>query len=121
MDGTFNAFTQDDAAEAVTVDYTGEEYKFSKETPTSAPFMILPVKYLNDGDYILEFKFNGQELAAKYPIKKSDIMVAGDSEAEFRQGYSYTFNFTFNNYLQIDNVTVNVTDNWTTQKHELLF
>ena len=121
MDGSFNAFSKDDAAQTVTVDYTGEEYKFSQENPTTAPFMIFPVKYLNDGDYILEFKFNGQELAAKYPIKRSDIMVAGDTAAEFRQGYSYTFNFTFNNYLQIDNVTINVSDNWTTQKHELLF
>ena len=117
--GTFNSFSETDKTDKVTVDYSKDNYKFTMDG-ISAPFLIFPVdNYSSDGDYIIEFTFNNQTIAASYPIKRSDIMVNG--EAAFKQGCSYTFNFTLDNYMQIDKVSVNIDNEWIDNEHELLF
>ncbi len=123
--GRFNAVTgtfaheNSDEAESVTTSYVNEDYRFS-QTTANVPFLIFPVdNYATDGDYIIEFEFNGVALGEKYHIKKDDLKV--NDEYKLKQGYSYTFNFTFNNYLQIDDVNVNVSDQWPVKQHELLF
>ena len=119
IDGTFNPFKNEDRSTAITVNYEQEDIKFSSQNIAQLPIMIFPTEYHTDGDYILEFTFNGETLAATYPIKMQDIKIG--NETAFKQGYSYTFNFTFNNYMLIDNVKVNVDETWTPHNHELQF
>lgn len=118
VSGVFNALTGEFASlvpgGSVTTSYSGQNYAFDNTGYLYLPFLILPGEYKADGDYILKFKFDGQDLEAVYEIKKSDI-------SKFDPGYSYTFNFTFNNYVQIDGVTVNVSGEWVEEEHEFLF
>lgn len=122
VNGVFND-SEMTKGESVTTSYEAQNYSFDNSNYFYVPFLIVPVEYLTDGDYILKFKFNGQDLAVSYPIKKEDIAVTegGATRYEFRQGYSYTFNFTFNNFVQIDDVTVNVSDSWPVEEHKFFF
>ena len=110
ISGKFNAMTGTVSESAtsfyLSYDYTGEAYVFqySEDDYLYVPMLIFPQEYKADGDYILEFQFNGHDLAAEYEIRLSD--VAGG----FRAGNVYTFNFTLDNYIQFDGVQVS--DEW---------
>jgi hypothetical protein len=114
VEGVFH-FDSDKMVEdtVITTIYSAYQYnKFTNSDYVYLPFLIVPQEYSGDGDYILEFCFDNQNLRAKYPIKISDIKVDGESEASFKSGYSYRFKFTFNNFVQIDNVKVDVSSSW---------
>ena len=105
VSGKFNAMTGGvenvALANSLTYDYTDKAYAFQSTTDyVYAPMLICPQDYLADGDYLLEFELNGQKLQSSYEIKLSD--VAGG----FKAGEVYTFNFTVDNYVQFDGVSV---------------
>lgn len=84
------------------------------------PLLIVPVdNYQNDGDYVIEFTFNGQMLATKYAIRVNDIIKEGTSK--FAQGYTYKFKFVFDNYAQIKNIGVSVDEIWGSDNYEMVF
>lgn len=106
VSGQFNAMTGEVVDQVfgsyITYDYTDKTHSFqySETGYEDVAMLICPQEYLNDDDYILEFKFNGQVLASKYKIKKSDV------EGGFRPGEVYNFKFTLDNYIQFDGVEV---------------
>lgn len=105
ISGKFNAMTGgvENVAltNSLTYDYTDKAYAFQSTTDyVYVPMLICPQAYLADGDYLLEFELNGEKLQSSYGIKLSD--VAGG----FKAGEVYTFNFTVDNYVQFDGVTV---------------
>ena len=122
ISGKFNAMTgtlsESVTASYLAYDYTGESYVFqySEDGYLYVPMLIFPQEYKADGDYILEFQFDGHDLGAEYEIRLSD--VAGG----FKAGNVYTFNFTLDNYIQFDGV--HVSTDWVesdSNKKELKF
>ncbi|MBR4978059.1 MAG: fimbrillin family protein [Bacteroidales bacterium] len=81
-----------------------EKVQISTESYTYVPMLIAPQTYKADGDYILEFQFDGQQSNSKYEIKLSDV------EGGFKPGNVYTFNFTIDGSIQCDGVTTS--DEW---------
>ena len=106
VSGSFNAMTgqitNPVSGPKLEFNYTAkaQTFQYSATDYTYVPLLIAPLTYKADGDYILEFKFNEQQSESKYEIKLSD--VAGG----FKPGVVYTFNFTVDNYIQLDGVTM---------------
>lgn len=111
LTGTFTNELYEPDDKKITVSYDKENYTFQYNASeyVYVPFLIVPLQeYMEDGDYILEFKFNNQTLTTEYQILRNDIKITenGNNQYSFKSGYTYTFNFTFNNYIQLDNVSV---------------
>lgn len=118
IDGSMNAMdgtlSYGDQVSLLSYDYTDAEpsYVFySTSDYVEVPMLMAPVEYLADGDYVLEFRFNGVDITSddpeyvlQYPIKVSD--VAGG----FEPGKIYEFKFTIDNYIQFDGVRIS--DQW---------
>ena len=118
VDGSMNAMDGSmiygEEKPLLSYDYTDAEPSYVFQSTSDyiyVPMLIAPVEYLDDGDYILEFRFNGVELDSddpenvlQYPIKLTD--VAGGFEA----GKIYDFRFTLDNYIQFDGVRIS--DEW---------
>jgi hypothetical protein len=98
----------------LTYDYTDAEPPctfHSTSEYVQVSMLVAPVRYVADGDYILEFCFNGVGLnrdgqpdVLQYRIKYSDL--AGG----FEPGKIYDFKFTLDNYIQFDGVQIS--DEW---------
>lgn len=85
----------------IVYDYTDKAYTFQSTSEYMyVPVLICPQEYKADEDYILEFTLNGQKLDTVYKIKKDDV------NGGFKAGEIYTFNFTVDNYIQFDGVSV---------------
>ena len=112
LDGSLNNLIEPDTLKISTY-YSNENYtfKYNATEYVYVPMLIIPTEYINDGDYILEFKFNNQKVS-EYPIKREDIKTRrnGVDVYAFEAGYTYTFNFTFNNYIQLDKASIS--DTW---------
>lgn len=110
VSGTFNAMdgTISNPAKlsSLQYDYTDKSYTFQSTTDyTYVPMLICPQEYKADGDYILEFQFNWQTVGEdvqtpKYEIKLSDV------NGGFKAGEVYTFRFTVDESIHLDNVLV---------------
>lgn len=112
IDGSLKDMIEPDSLK-ITTYYKNENYTFKYDAANYVyvPLLIVPTEYKNDGDYIIEFKFNNQ-LISEYPIQMEDIRTRRNNTDiyAFDAGYTYTFNFTLNNYIQLDNVSVS--DTW---------
>lgn len=108
---------------------SSNDYRFDSSGYYYLSLLLVPVEYLNDGDYIIEFTFNGVELSTSYAIRLNDASrydITGENGVEglkhaFVQGKSYTFEFDFDNYAQISNVSIDVADTWEQEEHRLDF
>ena len=114
-------YSDADAKEVLTYDYTdNNSYTFAFRPENDylyVPMLICPEEYLGDGDYILEFTFNGQTLRTRYEIKRDDV------RGGFLPGHVYTFKFTMDNTINFTGVQVEVDgpDKWTTESVNLIF
>lgn len=98
----------------------GGSYVFDDSEYLDLPVMILPVdEYIADGDYEIVFTFNGHTLSDRYPIKRDDVKVG--EVCGFEQGKVYTFEFLFNNYAQIQNVEIDLSETWPVSTEDLEF
>lgn len=86
---------------SIVYDFTDREHSF-QTAYVDVPMLICPVENYGDGDYILEFKFNGQSLeqSSAYVISSNDV------GGKFDAGKVYSFKFTFDNHIRFDGVQV---------------
>lgn len=128
VNAEFFSFTE---ADEVVFDFTseGRVYSFDDTQYLYLPVLIIPQKYLADGDYVIEFTFNNQTLPVTYPIPKeylTEYIIENEDGTKesiraFVQGKVYTFEFDFNNYAQIRNVNVNESDVWPAEVYSMEF
>jgi len=76
--------------------------------------LIVPKPY-TDGDYELVFKIDGKELETTYPIKVGDVTHSDGTTVGFKEGYRYTFKFTYDNYqhISLSGTQIDSDANWT--------
>ena len=121
--GRFNAVTGEFhdlvSGKSVTTQYKGQnnglDFTFDDSEYSYVSFLTVPVPEYIDQSYILKFKFDNNNLSAAYRIRASDITVTrgGNQICAFEPGYIYTFNFVLDNYVQIKNVNIDVSSEWT--------
>lgn len=59
-----------------------------------------------DDDYIISFKFAGQDFPVRFFLKKDHIKHSDGTTYGFQPGYKYTFNFVIDNYVHFDGLNV---------------
>ena len=119
--GSFNALTNkftltDDNKGDITsyYHYNGMTDEFTKDG-RSYFTTIIPTQedYINES-YEVSFNMNGHDLVYKYKIKADDLAYG-----KFEPGKKYVFNFTFDNYIQLQNVSVS--DDWSNDEINIKF
>ena len=73
--------------------------------------LVFPTE-VEDDELMFVFYFNGARCTQTYTLRAADVLHSDNSTKGFRPGSTYTFNFTFNNYVRFDSVTIE--DGWTT-------
>lgn len=129
--GRFNAvsgeFHQLVSGNSVTTQYKGQnnslDFTFDNSKYTYVSFLLVPIREYIDKSYILKFKFDNNNISATYKITASDITVTRgvNQVCAFEAGYIYTFNFILDNYVQIKNVNIDVSSEWTEVTREYPF
>lgn len=126
VSGTMNAMTEGTlsnlvAAESVTV--SGASLGRHRTTSTlavSANSAVTPKAYVlqvpsqdgeeyNDGDYVISFKFGGQNFPVRFLLLKDHIKHS-DGTYGFKSGFKYTFNLVIDNYIHFEGLNVGL---WT--------
>lgn len=119
FDGIKGTFTDESgastlvAADSLTVTY-GYYIGFGTKG-NSYDMLLCPVAYQADDDYELVFTIDGKELETTYCIKLSDLTHTVGTGAGFKEGYRYTFTFTYDNYqhIRLSSTQIDTEDDWT--------
>ena len=109
-------FTLSNPVDTMTVTYYNsatKEYVLI-ESYRNFPFLVAPVDAsgitnADDVVYLAEIFLNGTE-KLQFPITKKMITHSDNATVGFKAGYSYTFSFLIDNYLHLDNITID--QNW---------
>jgi len=115
------------ASDSLTVTYASANIYGSYWYPTFGTkgntygLLIYPVDYA-DGDYELVFKIDGKELETTYPIKRDDLKHPADTTYGFKEGYRYTFKFTYDNYqhISLSGTQIGTDANWDTKEEDFI-
>jgi len=67
-------------------------------------FMIYPTDYAADDDLTVVFSIDG--FRHEYPIKRADLLHSDGTTYGFKMNYSYDFHFKFDNYVHLQDITV---------------
>lgn len=110
--GTFNALTgtvNDDDATSVQTFRSQMLGGINLNTTVGQQFymMIAPTEFYDD-ELMLKFNMDLQ-YAWPYILQNADVQH-GDGTSAFKAGYVYNFNFTIDNYVHLDGITVS--DTW---------
>ncbi len=123
--GTFNAITgefvptslvslEKGQAEKFAYKYDINDNKSNKISPgkkLTLLLMLLPTELITDGDIELVFYMDKHIMPLTYKIKRSDVLHSDGTTCGFKAGYNYTFNFVYDNYIRLTDVTINT--DWT--------
>lgn len=116
VSGNYNALKNEFfpvEGQTVTTDYSDDPNEFDNTEYKDYYFLIVPVDTYDDCSYEVVFNLQGQTLKDTYQIRASDLLPKESTgQAAFKAGYTYTFNFVIDNYIQIDGVSVS--DQWST-------
>lgn len=108
--GTFNAKTNTfsmNSANSLRVNYPVTQLDTAKK---AFEMLLYPVTY-SDNSYSIVFGIDGFEY--EYVIRSSDLAHGSSvSGTPFSRLYLYTFNFTFDNYVHLNGITIK--NGWTT-------
>lgn len=115
VSGNYNALKNEFfpvEGQTVTTDYSDVPNEFD-DNYKDYYFLIVPVDTYVDCSYEVVFNLNGQTLKDTYQIRASDLLPKESTgQSAFMAGYTYTFNFVIDNYIQIDGISVS--DQWST-------
>ena len=117
--GTFNAITgafNDDGVEAPSISVSVVTLNdplliTSTNTAATAYMMLVPTR-VEDDELVFTFTVNDQTLQP-FSLQKSHLLHSDGATYGFQSGYKYTFNFTLDNYIYFDGLTVS--SDWTTE------
>ena len=59
-----------------------------------------------DGDYLISFKFTGQDFPVTFTLLREHLMHADGTTCGFQPGYKYSFNFVIDNYVHFEGITI---------------
>lgn len=94
---------------------------YSASNPARAYFLQVPSQDGDepyaDEDYLISFKFAGQNFPVTFPLLREHIMHSDGTTCGFKAGYKYTFNFLIDNYVHFEGVTVG---EWETVEEPIL-
>ena len=116
--GTFNAITGQfvptslvslENGQVQTINYAISN-KISPGNKLTLLILLLPSELQADGDIELLFSIDKHDMPVSYKIKREDLKHT-DGTYGFQRGYNYTFNFVYDNYIRLTDVTI-ATD-WT--------
>lgn len=112
--GTFNAvtgtFNPDLVETAENERVVTEHYSeiVSETTPMTVSMLIVPTPVSVDDELSFIFELAGGESFLPFVLKKEHVRHSDDSYG-FRAGYTYTFNFTVDNYVYFNGFTIDET------------
>ena len=112
--GTFNAvtgtFNPDLVETAENERVVTEHYSeiVSETTPMTVSMLIVPTPVSVDDELSFIFELAGGESFLPFVLKKEHVRH-GDGSYGFRAGYTYTFNFTVDNYVYFNGFTIDET------------
>lgn len=92
-------------------------YKFDASSYTYIDVPVPPTEVEDDALQIYLY-INGVKYPTAYVIKASDVLHT-DGTKGLKNGFVYTFNFTYDNYVHLDNVQIQ--DTWTNDSKEYIF
>lgn len=108
LDGSFNCAGYE--AKSITV-IQGSGFVISPNNQRLAYMVLVPTE-IEDNE--LEFVFTMNTGAPMelhhYRLKKADLLHSDGSRAGFKGGYKYTFHFTLDNYLYLNDIEIS--DSW---------
>ena len=73
--------------------------------------LLLPSELQADDDIELLFSIDSHKMPLTYKIRRSDVLHNDGTTYGFQAGFNYTFNFVYDNYIRLTDVTI-ATD-WT--------
>ena len=68
-------------------------------------FLLIPAE-LDDDEFEIALWFNSVRCRVTYKIQASDVLHSDGETKGLQPGYTYTFNFTLDNYIHFAGVTI---------------
>ena len=73
--------------------------------------MLIPPTVVEDDELVIEFYMNDKpQIVRPFLLKKEYLKHGDNSQYGFQSGYTYTFNFTMDNYLYLNGIAID--DTW---------
>lgn len=117
-EGTFNAIDGTFAGEDVDslfVSYKGAwsvaPINIDSKDNAAIARMLIPPTVVEDDELVIEFYMNDKpQIVRPFLLKKEYLKHGDNSQYGFQSGYTYTFNFTMDNYLYLNGIAID--DTW---------
>ena len=115
--GTFNAITGQFIPSSLQTLGNGDECPFEysssiKPTETlTIQILVMPAELQADDDIEFLFGIDSHDMPVTYKIKRNDVLHSDGTTYGFQAGFNYTFNFVYDNYIRLSEVTIQ--SDWT--------